>query len=139
MNIKPATEKDIKFIQDLQFRVGPWNSGTVPTWDDDELPEMFKDKLCFVAYDGNKPVGFIIGAKLRPFGAMLWNAAVEPEYQNRFVGPKLIKHFEDAAKAAGILWIVSYSKHDFGNQDIIERGGRKYYIGGKFTEVITIL
>jgi len=138
VNIKHATSDDIKFIQELHILVGPPNLGEDKDWTYEELMDMFHDNLCFIAWEDNTRIGFILGTRLRPFGAMIWNAAVLPKYQSRMVGPQLIKHFEDSALASGVKWIVNYIKHNADWVEI-ERNGRKYLKGEKYTEVITIL
>ncbi len=140
MNIRPATKYDIKSIQEIHKIVGPVNLGDSPEWEEYEVLEIMKDQLVFVATDNNNIVGFIFGTKLRPFGAMVWNAGVLPAYRSRLVGPKLIKYFEDSAKAQGIEWLISYLH----NRDIpygtkIQRNGNTIYIGDKYLEALTVL
>ncbi|MGI5846244.1 MAG: GNAT family N-acetyltransferase [Alphaproteobacteria bacterium] len=138
MRIRLANKNDIKFIQNLQKLVGPTELGFSEVLDDKELLDIFKDKLTFIALDKNKPIGFIIGSKIRPFGAMIANLAILPDYQKHLVGLFLIKYFEDMAIKRNILWILSYIKHTPTKQ-LIERNNRKYFIGDKYTEVLTVL
>lgn len=138
MKIRLAKKEDIKFIQNLQKLVGPKELGFSEVLEKQELSDIFKDKLSFVALDKNKLISFIIGSKIRPFGAMIANLAVLPNYQKQLTGLFLIKYFEDSAVKHNILWIISYIKHT-STKNIIERNNRKYFIGNKYTEVLTVL
>ena len=69
---------------------------------------------------------------------MIANLAILPDYQKHLVGLFLIKYFEDMAIKRNILWILSYIKHTPTKQ-LIERNNRKYFIGDKYTEVLTVL
>ncbi|NMA32703.1 MAG: GNAT family N-acetyltransferase, partial [Alphaproteobacteria bacterium] len=64
---------------------GPTELGFSEVLDDKELLDIFKDKLTFIALDKNKPIGFIIGSKIRPFGAMIANLAILPDYQKHLI------------------------------------------------------
>ena len=73
------------------------------------LEDLKKDNLSFTISCDSKIVGCTFGEKLRRNGYFVWVIAIDPEYQNRGLGSKLLNYLEAKCKESDIHWMILYS------------------------------
>ena len=107
--IRKTLEKDLLTICEISNEPGLSNNsheGGIAYYD--WYLELLDLTDLFFTYEiDGECVGFILGEKLLCKGTMIWSLGVIKEYQNKGVGVKLLKYYEEKCKELGITWIYS--------------------------------
>lgn len=136
--IRQATIKDTDALCDLSEQ----HQSLMPNIDyHDKIKEWLSaqiesDSLCFVYERNNNILGFILAEKLVANGLMVWTFAVLPEYLNKGIGIKLLRHLEQESLTQNREWIIGYATESF--QKLSKRLGYKAN-NNQYTEVVKLL
>jgi GNAT superfamily N-acetyltransferase len=105
--IRKTIENDLLTICEISNEPGLSNTskeGGIAYYD--WYLDLLKLTDLFFTYEiDGKCIGFVFGEKLLCNGSILWGAGVLPEYQNKGIGVRLLKHYENKCKEFGITWI----------------------------------
>ncbi len=97
------------------------------------LQQLISRRYFLVAEDRNGIIGLIFGEKLKAGGSIVWVIVVAKERRGEGIGQKLLKAFEQNAKADGCHWTVLYASTKSSKTLEFYRH-RNYDIGQKYIE-----